>query len=837
MSTRSVIEHQLRERFARPGKAGRIVIWSDPQEEHAELLDTLDLPGVTVLRLDGNDFSVKRRVLSTQPKDPFLLYRQGPRPNWLLDLELAYGLFTADTASLIAQELGGGPVLREIAERYPEFFQSPECTQALKQRLNPEDDITDITAMMIAVLLGTEERSLSALWRALLTENAADSSEGIDEIERLGLADFHWQGTRRIYGYDAETPSVDDFVLWLFTWAWEQFAPSSSTQTSDEYRNIRRDFSTWSNDNRFADTYRILAERAAEELDIDTRAAEISLPELMGRFTFPGIDRQIIHELVDGVSRRTLPDQDVQDAVRRRSAGLWSDEFREHYKAISAASSFLARVETLSLAMAGPGDGFQRYTQEWYAIDQAYRQFTWHAGRAEPEPSLEALRPRVEAAYTTDYLASLAKAWQQQVDTMDRWRIHGVPSATSFFTEQVQRRWLDRNNKVTVIVSDALRYEVAEELGRCIREKDRFTAELSAMLGVLPSYTQLGMAALLPHQSLSFADGTKGMVEVDGRPSDGTKNRAEILEPSGGTAIQAQAFTRLTPSEARELVKSHRVLYIYHNQIDAVGDKGISEGHTFRACEETISELIGLVKKLANANVNNILITADHGFLYQERPLEEPDYLSETPHGDALLFTNHRFVLGRSLKRSRAFTTFTPGQLSMTGDIEAQVPRANHRIRLPGSGVRYVHGGAALQEIVVPVVAVNKRRTSDTRQVAVRIMAQTDRITTGQITVVLYQEEPVTEKVKPRTLIAGLYGGDTLISNEVTVTCTQTSEQSRDRTYPVTLVLSSDADDFNGQNVELRLFEPVGSSGRRPYPDRARFLLRRTFGSDFGQDF
>jgi hypothetical protein len=45
-----------------------------------------------------------------EPKAKFLVYRQGAVPtgitNWLLDLELAYGVFTADRASLLRHDLG-----------------------------------------------------------------------------------------------------------------------------------------------------------------------------------------------------------------------------------------------------------------------------------------------------------------------------------------------------------------------------------------------------------------------------------------------------------------------------------------------------------------------------------------------------------------------------------------------------------------------------------------------------------------------------------------------------------------------------------------------------------
>ena len=66
--------------------------------------------------------------------------------------------------------------------------------------------------------------------------------------------------------------------------------------------------------------------------------------------------------------------------------------------------------------------------------------------------------------------------------------------------------------------------------------------------------------------------------------------------------------------------------------------------------------------------------------------------------------------------------------------------------------------------------------------------------------------------------------------------CSQVSVEARDRFFPVTLVLSKDAEAFNGKIIELRLYEPVGSQ-RRPYGDKARFTLSRTFTSDLGTDF
>ncbi|WP_410218838.1 PglZ domain-containing protein [Paracoccus sp. (in: a-proteobacteria)] len=53
--------------------------------------------------------------------------------------------------------------------------------------------------------------------------------------------------------------------------------------------------------------------------------------------------------------------------------------------------------------------------------------------------------------------------------------------------------------------SDAFRYEAAQELTGELNGRYRFTASTKSQLGVLPSYTGLGMASLLPHTSLAYS--------------------------------------------------------------------------------------------------------------------------------------------------------------------------------------------------------------------------------------------------------------------------------------------------------------------------------------------
>ncbi|MCB0877963.1 MAG: BREX-1 system phosphatase PglZ type A, partial [Thermoleophilia bacterium] len=325
------------------------------------------------------------------------------------------------------------------------------------------------------------------------------------------------------------------------------------------------------------------------------------------------------------------------------------------------------------------------------------------------------------------------------------------------------------------------------------------------------------------------------IVLADGQPTNGTANRAKVLAAVNGGAIQAEDYRALGRDERRELFKQHSVLYIYHNLIDATGDKPGTERNVFEAVEQSLRQLVELVKMAVSANATNVFVAADHGFLYQDDALADQYYLSEAPQGDKLLVKNRRYVLGHGLKNDSAFTKFTASALGLGGDLEVQVPKSIHRLKLAGGGARFVHGGATLQEVVVPVLAINKKRASDTRQVNVSVMPETDKITTGQIVVRMFQSEPVSDKVQARTLRAGLYVEGVLISNDPppALTFDSSSTDQRDRYQSVTLLLNQDADDYNNRVVEFRLEEQIPNTNKWRTYEKALYTLKRSFTSDF----
>lgn len=810
----------------------RVVFWHDPTEEYTADLDALDLGAVSVIRVQDDEFGVKSAILADHTS-MYLVYRCGGIPhgtaNWLLDLELAYGVFTADRTSMLQQELGlNDPALMPVIEEHQKFFAANSRKQALVKLLNDGDDAALLRAKMCQVLVKASGNKLTDIVRELLAENAAGKHAKYDDLVTFGLSQFFWDGLASIYKYASTTPTIDDFVLWMFSRAIEDF----SSTTPDEFRNIRSDFNALRYDVRTQDVITTLASRASDALDVKTRIEQRDYRELVNITIFEEIDRKVIVELAAAVATQSVTPREVSDIVRQRQHSLWSTKYSKLYKAIQSASELLTEIAGLPHAIATAAVGLEKYQSDWFRIDQHYRWFTYAHQTADFQKPLEALKAEVDKQYTNKYLYDFGGRWQQALESISEWKSPALTPQAKFFDRHVAPVVKDGRTKVVVIISDGMRYEVAEELASTIRSKNRFDASLSAVLGSLPSYTQLGMASLLPQSSLEL-DPEGLPVLADGKPTNGTANRDKILKSVKGHAITAAQVLAMPGSELRELYTKHQVFYVYHDRIDAAGDSASTERTVFEAAEETLRELLQLVKKWTNANATNILITADHGFLYQDIPLEQAYYVSESPQGDAVTKTNRRYVLGRSLKPSPSFMTFTSAQAGLVGDIDIQIPKSIHRIPQPGAGTRYVHGGASLQEIVVPVITVNKKRKSDVRHVNVDLMPETDKITTGQLAVKLLQREAVTDKIRPLKVRLGLYVGDTLISDQPILTFDSASDDQRDRYQKSVLYLTQDADQYNNRSVELRLEEPIPNTTQWKLLSKGIYTIKRSFTTDF----
>ena len=830
------MENRIALALAKKFEATRVVFWYDTKEELRSDFDALVLPGVQKLEIANNEFGIKHRILRDEPESKFLIYKPGPQPadldNWLLDVQLAHDEFRTDQVALWLAELELGIEFANVAQAHAEFFKAGKRKEALKRWLKPDDTHGELRLKMLAVCTGAEPR-LDSVLEHLLAELAEHKDDKVKLIHRCSLDGILWEQMKRAYGYLSETPNIRDFAVELFKSCFAMGTEGRAKLSADALVFLKR----WKDSRQYETSFETLSAECADALGIEQDLAKRDFRSLMELDYFRLIDQKIISDLVQQVAGRTVSAADVAQWVRLRRQGHWHANFASLYGALEMAAEFIRTLDESTLAMDSLADGVLRYSQSWFRLDQFYRKFIFHIRSAGQTSLMASLAEQIENLYTNSYLLKLNNRWQAFVDDARHWDAPPVPLQRNFFSRYVQP-FLEKDNKVYVIISDAFRYEVGEELLTLIRQEDRFDADIEPALSMLPSYTQLGMAALLPNKELTLTADESGGVQVDRQSSRGTDNRSKILNKIDGKigkAIQAKDLLEMGKEDTRTLLRDTDVVYIYHNLIDKTGDTRDTEERVFNAAEETLQELLRVIKKLTSANASNLLVTADHGFIYQNRTLAESDFLAGDVEGDSILYRDRRFVLGRGLKENTSLKSFTSIQLGLTGDIEVQIPKSIHRLRLQGSGSRFVHGGATLQELVIPVVKINKKRQSDLSVVDVDILrGTTSTITSGQLAVVMYQSQAVTDKIQARILRAGIYthSGD-LISDSHELTFDLASENPRDRESHVRLVLTRKADEANGQEVVLRLDEKLAGTSHYKEYKSLRYLVRRSFTSDF----
>ena len=602
-------ENRIKQALAQLFERHRIVFWYDEKQELRDAFDNLVMDDVEKVEIDNNEFTVKYRILREEPRQSFLVYREGKEPeyldNWLLDIQLDNTVFRTDQSAIWLSELDLPQEYSELVTKHEGFFEAgraPKQAEIRKQKLKAlleSDDLkSQIRLKMLAVCAGGSQKAdvrIDVICERLLKELVQTNQPRFDLIKHCTLEGFLWEQITRHYGYGVENPSIKDFSIELFK---SCYALSIANPKAQDTASLNNDalvlFKRWKDSRIHKAVFERLSNQYELLLDIEGDLNYRDLKDVIDLDYYSLIDKKVLFDLVKAVEQRTLPEREITLYCRQRRQSHWYEHFEHLYCAIDVASQFLTRLDTVQLNMTSSSGAVHGYVRHWYKLDQLYRKFIY-ALKASGEMTLfSSLVETIENLYTNRYLSPLATQWQAQVDAMDQWSVPDVVPQRRFY-----RRWVkpytDRGNKICVIISDAFRYEAGEEMVSRIRQEDKYQANLDHMLSSLPSYTQLGMVSLLPgvEGQLSISD-TSGSVDVAGQSSQGTDNRDKLLKRALGKsacAVQAKSVMDMTQTEGRELFKTHDVIYVYHNRIDHAGDKMQSEGEAFDAAEKTFDEL------------------------------------------------------------------------------------------------------------------------------------------------------------------------------------------------------------------------------------------------------
>ena len=160
----------------------------------------------------------------------------------------------------------------------------------------------------------------------------------------------------------------------------------------------------------------------------------------------------------------------------------------------------------------------------------------------------------------------------------------------------------------------------------------------------------------------------------------------------------------------RSIFTGKQVVYVYHNQIDARGDKPNTEDEVFVACEEAISEIIDLIHRIStSANTYRFIVTADHGFLYKRDKIAESDKIEGIKSKTS--FINRRFVVSPEPVVGDGIASMELGKILRNADTKwVSFPISDDVFKVTGGGQNYVHGSSSPQEMLVPVLNLKMER-------------------------------------------------------------------------------------------------------------------------------
>lgn len=808
------IEQTLKNHFAAPpaeNHTRRIIFWQDPAGEFSSLVDELSLDGVKVLKLTGrNNFAAKQLLSDADTESDYLVYNpisySDIRDNWLLDIELYSEEFRADLLSIRMQELHmpESVALRRAMKAYTRFFENKERAAKLAAYKSDYSAAGQLHIDVLAVLTGAGANTAPGVIRTVLMRGLdTEENSAIANIRKFGSEPVFWELVNRYTGYvQEEGTSLLPLAAHILLTA------LSVTMKASCLRGLEKEISDsqqplcyslvneWMHSEDDNALYEI-ARAVEEQYDLEKRFNALEISELMNSECFPCINECILRRYMTEISENIIKADDIVAAVEKRRTLKWYKRVHYYYDGLLQA----AQMQQFYQANIG-GFHIAEYTALWRAytgdyckMDHFYRQFHVAFGKSLKEASTvlddlyKSVADYVERLYKNWFLTSLGGQWTSliQEELEKNARLPGLPQQADFYRSFVAPIAAS-GSRVFVIVSDALRFEVAVDLtGQLLRET-KGDARISAVQGVFPSATKFGMAALLPHRSLQLTKDAN--VLCDGEPTEGTAAREKILNRAhaGNVAISYKTLVSMKQAERREAISGAGVVYIYHNTIDAVGDKAATEDRVFDACEQAILEIKNLVRMITNdMKGTNILITADHGFLYSYKPLDESDKAEREFISGNIIELDRRYVIADGDCSAMHMLRIPMTQFDST--LTGFTPLDNIRMKKQGGGMNYVHGGVSLQEIAVPVIEFKNLRTSskkyvDVKKTELQLISQGRKVSNSIFSLDFYQKDPVGGKIAAATY--EVYMADASghpVSDKKTIIADKTDKNGENRLF------------------------------------------------------
>ena len=816
MDLQKIIQ-DLNRRFAAPLPEfykRRIIFWYDEDREFEDKVEDLALDNARVLVLTGcNNFEAKKLLAVDDTTNNYLVYcplrYEKPEDNWLINIELYSEEFRADLNSIWMDEMGlpNNATVRRMVKGYRKFFNNIERRKSVAAMAKNIVTASQLHMAVMASICGMKDAQPSGIIRAVLSQSLdMDGNTIYQDMVKYGAQNPFWVMVAQATGYsegdDADLGRLATHILLTAatrTMRPEHLAGLDSFISTPHQSYCYDMVSEWLQTD--PDGLYHIARFVEDEARLSARFMKLNVEDLVDTECFPCINECILKILMKEISDYIINVDTISSVVEKRRTLVWYDLVSCYYEGLlqvaNMQSFFQEHASGFHLAQAR--QIWSAYTTDYYKMDTYYRQFhlcfnnSLTISNEVLDDLFKHVVEKVEGLYNGWFLTQLGSNWSDVcADELAQYgRILEVSQQESFYRSKVA----SSENKVYVIVSDALRYEVAASLTEQLRRETQSKVTLESVQGVFPTITKFGMAALLPHKELNVVPKTTGGVSVlaDGASTE-MPNRDKVLKSAHGAsvALQYKNIIKMKRADRQALVKGMDVVYIYHDKIDEASHT--ADNLVFPACDDAIAEIKNIVRIICNEfGGTRIYITADHGFLYTYSPLTEDDKVDKTSFNQQDVEYGRRYAIMQ--KGAKPDYLMPVKFVDEQSGLDAFAPRENVRIKMSGGGLNFVHGGISLQEMVVPVIDYQflrnasktyqrNREKYDTKPVTISLLSATRKISNMIFSLNFYQKEAVGDNRSACNY--QLYFTDASgkqISDTARIIADKTSDNGQDRTF------------------------------------------------------
>lgn len=822
------------------GETRKLVFWYDDKADFAEDMETIELQNAKIYRLQpDNQFYTKYFLERIDQTTNYLIYAPFPKPdvrdNHLEDTCAYSRRFFADRASLLSLDLGIEEKYKSVIEKHIKFFANKERTQRFYDLEIENFNEETILVGLLSAVCKARTCSFEEVVRVVLTGSEPVDNIFLQEFEKYDLLSAFWKLCEQHFGYTDAKPGLERLLVTLFvtyTGRYVQAELPAAWKSFVSYKsgNIIAFLDSLMNSVLYRDQYDALSAHVAKELNVFPVFAGMRADDLTECDTFLAVDQVLMKWLLDRLVSEDIGavanGVTIPELCEKRAKMHFGRKTGKIYQMLSAAYSMVKGADYHA------AEGFKpiidRYLAADYRMDRQYRKFYYYYDRLESTESFEPLRELVENIYTNEYLASLLPAWNAR-----------IRQDAAFSAIPLQREFYNTNlryakERTVVILSDAMRYEVGQELFARMQDDPKCTAKLSVQLSVLPSYTRLGMAALLPHKTLEMTDDFQ--VLADGILCDNLAGRQQVLQNYNpdSVCVQFDDIKNLKVAELRDVLTKRQLIYVYHNQIDARGDKANTEDEVFHACEEAVREIMDFIHRISvSGNTYHFIVTADHGFLYKRDKLTESDKISGKSAEKA--FVNRRFIVSKAALEDDGIDHMSMGRVLGNADSKVvSYPVGSNVFKVAGGGANFVHGGSSPQEMLVPVLEIKMERGHmETKNAEIAQVSIVRKITNLITSLDFIQSDAVSDTVKTaKYRIFFLSEDNEKISNENSYVADSREENAKKRIFRMRFTFKNKKYDKDKQYYLVVYDEQSGlEQWRQPV------MMDIAFADDFGFGF